>query len=65
MYEVERLQNSVDRLRLRTRLGATEDADLDLAPDTNMKSIISRYFTTISHVIDANPLSDLLPECEP
>lgn len=48
MYEVERLQNSADRLRLRARLGATEDTDLDLAPDTNMKSIISRYF--IAHV---------------
>ncbi|XP_011329978.1 probable Ras GTPase-activating protein isoform X3 [Ooceraea biroi] len=45
MYEVERLQNSVDRLRLRTRLGATEDADLDLAPDNNMKSIISRLIS--------------------
>lgn len=48
MYEVERLQNSVDRLRLRTRIGATEDADLDLAPDNNMKSIISRYFILTS-----------------
>ncbi|XP_020283148.1 ras GTPase-activating protein nGAP isoform X1 [Pseudomyrmex gracilis] len=45
MYEVERLQNSADRLRLRARLGATEDADLDLAPDTNMKSIISRLIS--------------------
>ncbi|XP_032691122.1 probable Ras GTPase-activating protein isoform X1 [Odontomachus brunneus] len=45
MYEVERLQNSVDRLRLRARLGATEDADIDLAPDTNMKSIISRLIS--------------------
>jgi len=48
LYEVERLQNSVDRLRLRARLGPTEDADLDLASDTNMKSIISRYFIFIS-----------------
>lgn len=48
LYEVERLQNSVDRLRLRARLGANEDADLDLASDTNMKSIISRYFIFIS-----------------
>ncbi|KAL6448004.1 hypothetical protein ACFW04_000207 [Cataglyphis niger] len=45
MYEVERLQNSVDRLRLRARLGATDDADLDLAPDNNMKSIISRLIS--------------------
>ncbi|XP_014482654.1 PREDICTED: probable Ras GTPase-activating protein isoform X5 [Dinoponera quadriceps] len=45
MYEVERLQNSVDRLRLRARLGANEDADIDLAPDTNMKSIISRLIS--------------------
>ncbi|KAL0112303.1 hypothetical protein PUN28_011972 [Cardiocondyla obscurior] len=42
LYEVERLQNSVDRLRLRARLGATEDADIDLVSDNNMKSIISR-----------------------
>ncbi|XP_077268676.1 ras GTPase-activating protein raskol isoform X2 [Temnothorax americanus] len=42
LYEVERLQNSVDRLRLRARLGATEDANLDHASDNNMKSIISR-----------------------
>ncbi|XP_024870569.1 ras GTPase-activating protein nGAP isoform X3 [Temnothorax curvispinosus] len=45
LYEVERLQNSVDRLRLRARLGATEDADLDLASDNNMKSIISRLIS--------------------
>ncbi|XP_011254298.1 probable Ras GTPase-activating protein isoform X5 [Camponotus floridanus] len=45
MYEVERLQNSVDRLRLRARLGPTDDADLDLAPDNNMKSIISRLIS--------------------
>ncbi|XP_029164928.1 probable Ras GTPase-activating protein isoform X3 [Nylanderia fulva] len=45
MFEVERLQNSVDRLRLRARLGATDDADLDLAPDNNMKSIISRLIS--------------------
>ncbi|XP_011872660.1 PREDICTED: probable Ras GTPase-activating protein isoform X1 [Vollenhovia emeryi] len=44
LYEVERLQNSVDRLRLRARLGA-EDADLDLASDNNMKSIISRLIS--------------------
>lgn len=51
MYEVERLQNSVDRLRLRARLGATDDADLDLAPDNNMKSIISRYFIFMSVLV--------------
>ncbi|XP_039312993.1 ras GTPase-activating protein nGAP isoform X5 [Solenopsis invicta] len=45
LYEVERLQNSVDRLRLRARLGATEDADLDLTTDNNMKSIISRLIS--------------------
>ncbi|XP_036138505.1 ras GTPase-activating protein raskol isoform X4 [Monomorium pharaonis] len=45
LYEVERLQNSVDRLRLRARLGTTEDADLDLASDNNMKSIISRLIS--------------------
>ncbi|XP_072744017.1 ras GTPase-activating protein raskol isoform X8 [Anoplolepis gracilipes] len=45
MYEVERLQNSVDRLRLRARLGTTDDADLDLATDNNMKSIISRLIS--------------------
>lgn len=40
--EIERLQSSVDRLR--ARLGAAEDADVDgLGPDTKMKSIISRY----------------------
>ncbi|XP_017887080.1 probable Ras GTPase-activating protein isoform X4 [Ceratina calcarata] len=39
--EIERLQSSVDRLR--ARLGATEDTDIDgIAPDTKMKSIISR-----------------------
>ncbi|XP_077268675.1 ras GTPase-activating protein raskol isoform X1 [Temnothorax americanus] len=45
LYEVERLQNSVDRLRLRARLGATEDANLDHASDNNMKSIISRLIS--------------------
>ncbi|KAL0112297.1 hypothetical protein PUN28_011972 [Cardiocondyla obscurior] len=45
LYEVERLQNSVDRLRLRARLGATEDADIDLVSDNNMKSIISRLIS--------------------
>ncbi|XP_033323263.2 uncharacterized protein LOC117218758 isoform X6 [Megalopta genalis] len=39
--EIERLQSSVDRLR--ARLGATEDTDIEgVAPDTKMKSIISR-----------------------
>ncbi|XP_076231952.1 ras GTPase-activating protein raskol isoform X2 [Calliopsis andreniformis] len=39
--EIERLQSSVDRLR--ARLGATEDTDIDgIASDTKMKSIISR-----------------------
>ncbi|XP_050471999.1 ras GTPase-activating protein raskol isoform X5 [Bombus huntii] len=39
--EIERLQSSVDRLR--ARLGTTEDTDIDgVAPDTKMKSIISR-----------------------
>ncbi|XP_032452988.1 probable Ras GTPase-activating protein isoform X4 [Nasonia vitripennis] len=40
--EIERLQSSVDRLR--ARLGAAEDADVDgLGPDTKMKSIISSH----------------------
>nr|XP_012145053.1 PREDICTED: disabled homolog 2-interacting protein isoform X15 [Megachile rotundata] len=42
--EIERLQSSVDRLR--ARLGATEDTDIDgVAPDTKMKSIISRLIS--------------------
>ncbi|XP_017887082.1 probable Ras GTPase-activating protein isoform X5 [Ceratina calcarata] len=42
--EIERLQSSVDRLR--ARLGATEDTDIDgIAPDTKMKSIISRLIS--------------------
>lgn len=45
--EIERLQSSVDRLR--ARLGATEDTDIDgVAPDTKMKSIISRYLILIN-----------------
>lgn len=41
--EIERLQSSVDRLR--ARLGTPEDVDNDNgAPDSKMKSIISRYF---------------------
>lgn len=40
--EIERLQSSVDRLR--ARLGAVEDGDVEgNGPDTKMKSIISRY----------------------
>ncbi|XP_050472000.1 ras GTPase-activating protein raskol isoform X6 [Bombus huntii] len=42
--EIERLQSSVDRLR--ARLGTTEDTDIDgVAPDTKMKSIISRLIS--------------------
>ncbi|XP_048259993.1 ras GTPase-activating protein raskol isoform X10 [Bombus terrestris] len=42
--EIERLQSSVDRLR--ARLGTTEDTDIDgIAPDTKMKSIISRLIS--------------------
>ncbi|XP_076626961.1 ras GTPase-activating protein raskol isoform X2 [Colletes latitarsis] len=42
--EIERLQSSVDRLR--ARLDATEDTDIDgIAPDTKMKSIISRLIS--------------------
>ncbi|XP_024947249.1 probable Ras GTPase-activating protein isoform X6 [Cephus cinctus] len=42
--EIERLQSSVDRLR--ARLGATEDTEIDgIAPDTKMKSIISRLIS--------------------
>ncbi|XP_044596038.1 ras GTPase-activating protein nGAP isoform X3 [Cotesia glomerata] len=42
--EIERLQNSVDRLR--ARLGAAEDAEIDgKAPDTKMKNIISRLIS--------------------
>ncbi|XP_076654729.1 ras GTPase-activating protein raskol isoform X4 [Halictus rubicundus] len=42
--EIERLQSSVDRLR--ARLGATEDTDIDgVASDTKMKSIISRLIS--------------------
>ncbi|XP_057324874.1 ras GTPase-activating protein raskol isoform X3 [Microplitis mediator] len=42
--EIERLQNSVDRLR--ARLGAAEDAEIDgNAPDTKMKNIISRLIS--------------------
>lgn len=45
--EIERLQSSVDRLR--ARLGTTEDTDIDgIAPDTKMKSIISRYLILIN-----------------
>lgn len=62
---MERLQNSVDRLRLRARLGATDDADLDLAPDNNMKSIISRYFIFISSTSIANPLPVLCLSVNP
>lgn len=48
--EIERLQNSVDRLR--ARLGAAEDAEIDgNAPDTKMKNIISRYFYLIQLII--------------
>ncbi|XP_051154355.1 ras GTPase-activating protein raskol isoform X5 [Leptopilina boulardi] len=39
--EIERLQSNVDRLR--ARLAATDDTELDgIGPDTKMKSIISR-----------------------
>lgn len=49
--EIERLQSSVDRLR--ARLGATEDTDIDgVAPDTKMKSIISRYLILINATIN-------------
>ncbi|XP_020710215.2 ras GTPase-activating protein raskol isoform X5 [Athalia rosae] len=42
--EIERLQSSVDRLR--ARLGNPEDGDIDnTAPDSKMKSIISRLIT--------------------
>lgn len=59
--EIERLQSSVDRLR--ARLGATEDTDIDgVAPDTKMKSIISRYLILINAT--TNPSIDSLPECD-
>lgn len=49
--EIERLQSSVDRLR--ARLGASEDTDIDgVAPDTKMKSIISRYLILINATIN-------------
>lgn len=39
--EIERLQSSVDRLR--ARLGAAEETEVDgVAPDTKMKNIITR-----------------------
>ncbi|XP_015109074.1 probable Ras GTPase-activating protein isoform X3 [Diachasma alloeum] len=42
--EIERLQSSVDRLR--ARLGAAEDGDVDgIAPDTKMKNIITRLIS--------------------
>ncbi|KAJ8673025.1 hypothetical protein QAD02_004286, partial [Eretmocerus hayati] len=42
--EIERLQSSVDRLR--ARLGAVEDGELEgVQPDTKMKSIISRLIS--------------------
>lgn len=47
--EIERLQTSVNRLR--ARLGTGEEADVDgIAPDTKMKSIISRYCIITSWV---------------
>lgn len=49
--EIERLQNSVDRLR--ARLGAAEDAEIDgKAPDTKMKNIISRYLINTINFIN-------------
>ncbi|XP_015434231.1 PREDICTED: probable Ras GTPase-activating protein [Dufourea novaeangliae] len=42
--EIKSLQSSVDQLR--ARLGTTEDTDIDdVAPDTKMKSIISRLIS--------------------
>ncbi|XP_054007694.1 ras GTPase-activating protein raskol isoform X3 [Hylaeus anthracinus] len=42
--EIERLRNSIDELR--AQFGITEDTDIDgIAPDTKMKSIISRLIS--------------------
>lgn len=60
--EIERLQSSVDRLR--ARLGATEDTDIDgVAPDTKMKSIISRYLILINAASLTPTDWFFLPDC--